>query len=244
MQVLLASELLAVWEQGLSQGPLQRALTLLAAACPGINVDTLANLSIGQRDARLLTLREWTFGPQLVCLAICPQCGEQLEAACNVDDIRAGTEIETSEPLSLSIAEHEVRFRLPNSVDLLSVANIEDLAGSRQLLFERCLLAAGYHGEDRSAEQLPAHVVEAIIDHMAQVDPQADVELSLCCPGCNHDWLATFDIISFFWSEINAWAYRILREVHVLASAYGWRESDILAMSAQRRQIYLELVEA
>jgi hypothetical protein len=34
-----------------------------------------------------------------------------------------------------------------------------------------------------------------------------------------------------------------VREVHLLASAYGWRESDILAMTPWRRQLYLELVQ-
>jgi hypothetical protein len=34
----------------------------------------------------------------------------------------------------------------------------------------------------------------------------------------------------------------MVREVHRMASAYGWREADILAMSAFRRQRYLELI--
>jgi hypothetical protein len=33
-----------------------------------------------------------------------------------------------------------------------------------------------------------------------------------------------------------------MRDVHQLASAYGWSEHDILTMSAGRRQLYLELV--
>jgi len=51
-----------------------------------------------------------------------------------------------------------------------------------------------------------------------------------------------FDIVSFFWSEICVQAKRLLREVHILARAYGWREADILSMSAARRQLYLEMV--
>ena len=64
---------------------------------------------------------------------------------------------------------------------------------------------------------------------------------ALYCPECGHRWHATFDIVSFFWSEIDAWAYRTLHQVHRLASAYGWREADILAMSPWRRQFYLSL---
>ena len=31
-------------------------------------------------------------------------------------------------------------------------------------------------------------------------------------------------------------------EVHALASCYGWREADILAMSGERRRQYLQRV--
>ena len=50
------------------------------------------------------------------------------------------------------------------------------------------------------------------------------------------------DIASFVWSEIHAWAIRLLHDVHALALAYGWREVDILTMSPWRRQAYLELI--
>lgn len=64
MSPLAAHGLLKVWEVGQDQHPLDRALTLLAA-CPELTRDELAALSVGQRDARLLTLRERTSGPAL-----------------------------------------------------------------------------------------------------------------------------------------------------------------------------------
>jgi hypothetical protein len=48
--------------------------------------------------------------------------------------------------------------------------------------------------------------------------------------------------VTFFWKEIAAHAKRLLREVHILAAAYKWREADILAMNPNRRQYYLEMV--
>ena len=62
MRALSAAELLSVWERGTGQPPHERALSLLAAACPESSRDELAILSIGERDKRLLTLRAWTFG--------------------------------------------------------------------------------------------------------------------------------------------------------------------------------------
>ena len=252
MRALSASQLLGVWERERTAPLFQRALTLLAAASPETPSDVLARLSIGQRDARLLTLRGWIFGPQLVGQIMCPRCGKALELTFGVEDIRAAPTSSPSpyqgeggkevEALSLRVADYEVRFRLPNSLDLAIVAGCEDVAVTRKLLIERCLLAVHHNDEVSSADQVPVEVVDAVMQRMAQADPQADVQLALSCPLCGHQWQAALDIASFFWAEINAWASRILHEVHTLASAYGWRETDILAMSPWRRQVYLEMV--
>src|SRR5829696_9123583 len=90
MRALSASELLSAWERGLSQTPVERALGLLGAACADEPPEALARLSVGERDARLLTLREWTFGRQLTSVARCPGCGEQLEIGLSAADLRAG----------------------------------------------------------------------------------------------------------------------------------------------------------
>ena len=79
---------------------------------------------------------------------------------------------------------------------------------------------------------------------MAAADPQADLQLSLACPECQHTWQTPLDIVSYFWSEIQAWATRLLREIHALASAYGWNEAEVLALSSWRRRAYLELIES
>jgi len=139
--------------------------------------------------------------------------------------------------LQIDVDDYRVCFRLPNSADLLA-------ANSQPGLLAQCLLSVDSPNENSDSDSLPAPVVDAIAERMAQADPQANVQLALTCPNCNHAWQTTFDIVSYFWAEINAWAIRILREVHTLARAYGWREADILALSPQRRQIYLNLVGA
>jgi hypothetical protein len=77
---------------------------------------------------------------------------------------------------------------------------------------------------------------------MAEADPHGDVRFSIHCPGCDHCWPVPFDMLAYFWSEIHLAARRLLRDVHALASVYGWRESEILALSPRRRRIYLEMV--
>src|SRR5437773_2632842 len=108
MQHLSAAQLLNVWERGQAQPSVQRAMLLLAAACPEAPEEILARLSVGQRDARLLTLREWTFGPHLVSLADCPGCGEHVELSFTVADIRASSETEPVETLTQEVGDYEV----------------------------------------------------------------------------------------------------------------------------------------
>jgi hypothetical protein len=271
MQALSAAALLGVWERGLNQSSVQKALGLLAAANPAVSPTALAELSIGKRDGLLLTLREWTFGSQIQSVATCPQCSDRLELSFNVSDIQVPAVANASPkarkpqllsrffrhshptiPLSHSVQlnGYEVQFRLPNSIDLvsclnhlpaLSPGNIKQKS-PQQMLLERCLLLISHHGKKQSIEQLPSEVIDAVIAKMAEDDPQANIQLSLTCPSCSHQWRSTFDIVSFFWSEIHNWAIRTLQEIHLIAAAYGWREADILAMNPYRRCLYLEMV--
>src|SRR5437016_10180171 len=89
-----ATELLSVWELGNNQIPLQRALTMLAAASPEVSSDSLARLTIGQRDARLLALREMTFGSELTGVTDCPECRDKIELSFNCSDVRPAMETE------------------------------------------------------------------------------------------------------------------------------------------------------
>lgn len=243
MLALNATTLLAAWEQGVSQHPLQRAMTLLALAWPQTSVDDWARVSIGERDRRLLQLRDELFGSKLEAIAICPKCAARLELVFSTRDLQT-LEAETStspEPRRLESGGYEVDYRLPTSADLLEVANNPSQA--RELLLERCIDVRN-DGVAIPAAELPGPLVKLLGEKMAQADPQAEVQLDLDCPACLHRWSTVFDILSYLWGEIEEWAERLLRDVHSLASAYGWSERDIIAMSARRRRLYLEMAGA
>jgi hypothetical protein len=242
MRALSTVELLTVWELGAEQRAAQRALTLLAAATDDDSTGQLVQLSLGQCDERLLTLRESTFGPQLSALSACPSCDETLQFEINAGDIRQAPASEPGESIELTQGEYGVRFRLPNNLDIIALDPNADNEENRAHLLRRCVLTARRAQAAIATEDLPSDVVTALADRMAEADPQADVQLALACPQCGHSWHSPLDIASFFWSEINAWARRLLNDVHTLASAYGWNEAEILALSATRRQAYLELV--
>src|SRR5262245_7701620 len=158
MRALSATELLAVWERGASQTLPQRALGLLAAASPDSAPDSLARLSIGQRDAHLLTLRAWMFGQQLAGLAKCPQCAEGVEVTFDTAEILPLHNSDTAKEFSVEIEDYKVQFRLPVSSDLASLVDLTDVTTARGRLLDCCLLTAQCKGEQLPVGELPAHV--------------------------------------------------------------------------------------
>ncbi len=257
MSTLPVRELLDAWERGQDCPPPMRALLLLGAAWPQASAEELTDLSIGQRDACLLSVREQGFGSRLVAVATCTNCGDELELSFDVVDVRtpqpAGIDGAAGRglPAPLGPAEvdsggYHVRFRVPTSRDLLAVHRLSGpsmtIAAIRQALIELCVVEARRGDRTLAPSALPAAVVDAVEERMAEMDPQADVELAATCPACARTCEVLFDAAAFLWAEVNAWAVRTLHDVHRIASAYGWREPDILRLSPWRRSFYLEAI--
>ena len=229
MRILEPAELLAVWERGYAQQPVERALTLLAAALPELAAADLVAMPIGRRDAAILALRERNFGGRFTGVTSCPACGEKVECDFTAEHVRFDP---SDGALQIESEGRSIPFRLPDSSDLLAVAAAAE-ADPRSLILRRCL--GGIDVDEPTAR--------AISERMEQADPQAFVQLAIACPACHGVFRRTFDIVSYVWGEIASWAARIVREVDALARTYGWREADILAMTPWRRQLYLELVQ-
>jgi hypothetical protein len=204
--------------------------------------DGLAALSVGQRDAHLLGLRAAMFGERLDGWAACPRCGERLEFSLGVSDLRPADDLAAGEPIIVEQEGLRVAVRPPDSRDLAAIAGAGTLDAARQLLLQRCVTVQ--HNGDGSDDvaHLPPAVLDRISATLSRREAQADVSLALRCVACAHEWQLLFDIGAFLWSEIEACAGRLLGEVDALARAYGWRESDILALSGARRAAYLDMV--
>jgi hypothetical protein len=244
MRALTPLELLAAWERGLAQTPAERALELLRAACPDSPPELLAGYSLGRRTAELLMFRERLFGRQMTAVANCPQCADRLELSLDSAEMYTKSSSDRKDKFFLKIGDYEINFRLPNTEDSMAIVRQADMADGRELVLRRCMLGASCGRETVLPEKLPSEVIEAVSAAMAEADPLADIEISISCPSCRHGWQAAFDIVSFLWNEIESWVWRIMSDVHALASAYGWRERDVLELSPTRRQFYLEMVGA
>jgi len=239
MRVLNAPDLLDAWERGQAQLPAERAVTLLTLA--GMATEEAASVPLGRRDTQLLALRERLFGPQVVAVVDCGSCGDSIEADFTTSDVRVDGDGERPAPrLHLASDGYSITFRLPVTADVLAAAQDGGSDGA-DVLLGRCIERAEYGGKAVAVAELPMTCRNDVAVAMAAADPQAEVELAISCPSCGAQSPRLFDVAGFVWRELSAWAERTLTEVHALARSYGWREADVLAMSAFRRRRYLEL---
>jgi hypothetical protein len=238
MRSLSEPELLAAWERGLALSPARRGLDLLG--CSWDDEGVPGALSVGRRDRRLLELRSRIFGRHCVCRVACPACDEQLEAALDTAELLGAEDPGACEPFELAIDGYGLLVRLPDSRDLMAVERCTDVAAGARELLRRCVMSVRRDGADQDVAELPAEVVGAVEDGMAERDPWAEPSLAMRCPACGHAWEAAFDALAFLWAELEAGARRTVYEVHLLASRYGWSEAEVLSVSPTRRCLYLE----
>ncbi len=221
------TRVLALWEAAAGCVPLHRALTLATAG--GAHHTDVADLSIGQRDGYLLALRHECFGPTFDCIVNCPECGAELEMELTVTDLAVPGD--PADRATVTVDGVDIEFRAITSRDLLAVA---DRPAVRRDLIGRCITSG-------AADSLTESTLDRISAGMAALDPQAAICVEIDCAACDHRWAAPFDIATYLWAELNVHALRILRDVHELASLYGWSENEVLAVSPARRRRYLEM---
>jgi hypothetical protein len=243
MVTLSPAELLTAWERCLPLSPVERALTLLELAEPTLPVEAISALPIGAREGELLRLRVSVFGAEITGLVTCPECGETVELAADANELIAVAETAPAgSDLTLDRDGYHVGFRLPTSEDLIALVGAPPTTDPERFLLARCLRWAEHEGSPVAAGELPDELIELIGSAMNDRDPLADIQLACTCPECGHAWGAPLDVPAFLWAELSDFATRLLQDIHVLASGYGWREADILALTPTRRRAYLDLV--
>ena len=236
-----ARHVVRAWELGEGRPLAFRALLLLALVFPEKTRRELAQESLGRRNAELFSLREKLFGPELLAFVRCPHCQTAVEFAVSTRDLcTARADLATPRAGPWRQEDYELEVRAPTSLDLPADEEASPLVS--ETLARRCIGQARRAGEPVPVEAVPARVLAELTDNLTLFDPHLETRLNMDCPVCRKSWLARFDIVSFLWAEIVAHAKLLCGQVHAMAAAYGWREMDILAMSAARRELYLQML--
>ena len=157
------------------------------------------------------------FGDAARAVVDCPRCSSRLEVAFRASDLIAADPDDS--PLTFLLDGQPVTLRRVTTSDLRAVA----ASATAEALLERVIVMP-------APSDLPpaSHWLDEGARRLALADPQAHIEMAMQCPQCALDWTASYDVVGFLWQELDSWAVRTLRDVHIIASAYGWSEHDIL----------------
>jgi hypothetical protein len=177
-------------------------------------------LPVGVRDAALLRLWCRWFGATVPCLDTCPACDRDVSFDLPVARI---TGREALAPAG--------GWRCLTTQDLVSVARLAPGDARRAL-------ATAVTAVNDPDETLEAEVERWLERH----DPLARIDIELACAFCSEQWSRPFDIVEHLWSALRRAGQTLLRDIHVLASAYHWSEADILALPPARRRAYIAMV--
>lgn len=242
VQGLSAAAMLEVWEKGAGRHPIDQALLLLRHACPEQPFEALCEWPVGRRDAHVLALRRHTIGDRIEAYAECPACRSGLEFELSCATLLAlAAPAEAAVWTTVELGGRVYELRGPNSRDLALAAAAADPEEARQAILSRCVRRKPDHGKTEASAQSDE---AALAGRLGELDPLAEVLIDLRCGLCGQPWHLLFDIVTFFWNELQARCRRVLQEVDLLARTYGWTEGEILRLSEPRRRLYVEMALA
>src|SRR5262245_58483148 len=231
--------ILQAWEDGRDASPGEQGLLLFGIARPELSATVLAGSTVGQRDGALFDLFERLFGGAASAITHCPRCAQALQAEVPLAAIRVAAPPAAPDRLTLTVDGRTIAYRLPTAGDLAALgaaATDGNAAEATSWLAQRCAQQSELPRDALAALKV------AIDDAVTVHDPQAEITLALACPSCGFHWSAPFDIVDFLWCRLEGFVAGLLREVHILASSYGWSEPEILALSPTRRRRYIEMI--
>jgi hypothetical protein len=238
--------LLEVWHAARGQSRARRALALAALAA-SVEPAEAAAWSLGARNAWLLQLVRNLSGPSLELVGRCTSCGENVEFTVDVG-VLADLTRESAQHRTISAPTAKLEHtgtvyhcRALTSADILAVEGLPadevDLA-----------LLARVLGDDPARRDTARNLPDAAKDDARRVagalDPWAVLRLDLSCPACGTQSEEPLPIADAAWHALESAAASLVRDVHILARAYGWTEAEILSLPKWRRDVYAELTRA
>jgi hypothetical protein len=209
------------------------------AVLPECPAPWLALPAVAAGSIALQVRRDW-LGDLVRTDAACgsARCGQRVDIAFSIGDYldhhrpRAfrGAAPEPGGSGWLVLSGTEVRFRIPTVGDLLAALAAAD---PDETLAQRCV----------RPDRVPAAQARRVDRALAALAPSLTSDVTGSCPECGEQLSLRFDPVSYALAELRDAAAGVHEQVWLLASAFGWREQEILRMPRRRRAIYAELAE-
>ena len=221
------------WSTSGTAAPHGRLTALLRAA--GADADALAAETLGARNRRLIVLHDdWVDGP-IEAQVACAGCKAVTSFTVPKDAMRALPFAGDDTVVTITYRGRDLAYRVPTMADIEAVSASADV---RLAMLDRC--AAGT--ERVPAADLDAATIDAIEAAFDRADPLASIVVESACPDCGAALAASVDLAAFVATDLDRLHAALLRDVDTIASAYGWREDEILGLPADRRARYVAMI--
>jgi hypothetical protein len=224
---------------------------LRVGADENVTPEIVRTLTAGDREALLLHLRRITYGERLPCLLNCAnsRCGKRMNLELKVSELLLEPYSAAHEWNDVAVSTekktYRMRLRVPNGLDQELVAERAwtNLTDAENLLLQRCVDSISAEGTSPvTMDEWPAELADEIGRKFGELDPQAEILLSLQCPDCGQAFTAEFDAGAYLYNELRGHIPYLYREVHQMARSYHWSEAEILSMTPRKRSVYLNLL--
>jgi hypothetical protein len=212
-------------------------------------------LLVADRQYLMLQLRAATFGDLVRATLFCPwpQCGERVSLEFSIADVpvEAPPQPGPFHNVTLSAATDglggcDVLFRLPTGADQEALSGLLDdnEAAALTALLARCVRRIGetVDPDEEFVAALPASARAEIEEQMRRAAPSVAQSMDARCTECGRGFTTPFDIQRFFLGELRTDGARLYEEVHYLAFHYHWAEREIMEMTHDRRQTYIDVL--
>lgn len=188
---------------------------------------------------RLVGLTEETDSLRVALRCVQPGCGERFEADLPIEELAARAPADSDAPLRIDLHDgRSATLRLPTGGDLRDWgaaphANSVDAVDAVSGVIASLRIAGDLQPGDAAA------LAEAIAAH----DPLVAFSVACTCPACGAEDELPLDLEGLALQRLAQRQQALVRDVHRLASRYGWTEAQALAVPPRRRARYLELID-
>jgi hypothetical protein len=225
--------MLTAWEAAAGLVPLARGPALVFRQTDPFDA---LDLTLGEVAQRAVQEHLDTFGEVVDVTVTCQRCGQVLELALSLTDV-VGADIGDDGGQWSAVDGADLMVRSPTTRDMLAASKDP---GADATLLERCV-------RDRDGHRVPVDSLtvaqrDAVDTDLERRNAAAAVVLRADCASCGADVTAALDPGVLLWQQVQAAAPILLTEIAALASAFGWTEDAVLALSPARRRAYLDLV--
>jgi hypothetical protein len=207
---------------------------LLVSLCDSVAVSEWLSVPVTDADVALLAWRQAWVGDRIETTVRCPfeDCTAPADVDFTISDFLAFRQpvLPRGVACDAGVFRYQgIAFRVPTLADEEAARTS---AAPVRALAERCI---------ETTTPRDIRKVERMLERIA---PSMVSELTLQCPACGRNHMATFDPRTFVLKELSDQAQFLWDDVHVLASTYHWSKEEILTLDRATRVQLAELVRS